>query len=147
MKKKSKFPVSGRSSMAGTSPITGQLSMRPQPHGEPSIPRRSRRKKRVKFLGRFKVPQKHQAIFLDLPVVRLQLCWQRRVMLMQAATAMLQTGYFSLNATARVLDVSSSQLSVLLRAFETGGAAAIMPKARHRTAVVEACRLGIYLCP
>lgn len=95
----------------------------------------------------FRASRHEQLLFLDLPAVRRQRIWERRIVLMNAALAMLATGKFSLRGTATVLDVSASQLSVWLRDFREHGAAGIMPPDRRRPAVVEACRLGVYLCP
>jgi len=91
---------------------------------------------------RFRLRNSDQLAFLDLPEVRYWLMWQRRVLIVSAATRLLDV--CSLNAAARMLDVSSSWLCTLLQAFRAGGDSALKP--RIKTPLAGAgCRLSVYL--
>lgn len=90
----------------------------------------------------FRVPREVQTMLITFPAVRAEIEFEYRVANVLAARALIANG-FSLNLAARSLGLSSSSLSVWLRAFAESGPAALRPKIRRRTA--DTCTLSIRL--
>jgi len=93
---------------------------------------------------RFNLRNSDQFALLDVPEIRYWLIWHRRVLIINAASRMLDARLCSLNLAARLLDVPPSSLCVLLQRFRAGGNAALMPKFKTPLAATG-CRLSVYL--
>jgi hypothetical protein len=99
-----------------------------------------------RFSARFTLPRQHQRLVLSMPEIRRHLLWQQRLVLVRVALAMLDNGFCSLNAAARMLGVPASSLCVLLQNFRTAGERGLMPKFSTARAAT-ACRISFHLKP
>ena len=93
---------------------------------------------------RFNLRNSDQFALLNVPEIRYWLIWHRRVLLVSAASRMLDSNFCSLNAAATLLDIPPSSLCVLLQRFRAGGDTALMPKAKTPL-TTTGCRLSVYL--
>lgn len=83
---------------------------------------------------------------LSLPECRRHLIWQRRVIIVSAASAMLDARLCSLNRAAKMLGVAPSWLCPMLRRFRDGGEAALVPVLPGKsTRLATACRLTFFI--
>jgi hypothetical protein len=106
------------------------------PAGPPPPPQRKLR------TVRFNLRNTDQFAFLDLPEVRYWLLWHRRVLIVNAAAAMLDGKVCSLNMAARLLSATPSSLCVWLQRFRAGGNEALKFKSPF---AATGCRLSVYL--
>ena len=93
---------------------------------------------------RFDMSNTDKFAFLDLPEIRYWFMWQRRVLIVGAASRLVEGGICSLNMAARLLGVPPSSLCVLLQRFRSGGDTALRPKTKTPLSAMG-CRLSVYL--
>ena len=104
----------------------------PRPRGSRAMRRRS---------VRFVLPTSWQFFLLDAPEMRRAFLFERRKLIVRAARALVESGTCSLNAAARLFEVGSSTLCVLIQRHRDGGDESLLPKFGASTSP-SACRLS-----
>jgi hypothetical protein len=109
----------------------------------PAVKRR-RRPARVHTFP-FSLPRRQQLALLDFPALRRELEQRRRLFLTELGIAIMGAG-FSLNATARLLRVSSARLCVWRQAYSRSGQAGLRSKSQaDRSCKQLPCKISFWV--
>jgi hypothetical protein len=138
------MPRKSQNNFAENAPIRGGGVNRTQTGGgrhvsrqpsfsSPAIDDRKHRARRGTLLAQFQIPKHKQGLVLNLPIVRRQMEWQRRVLILHSALALMATGKFSMRTASAALGISTSQICVWLKAYQERGADGLVPKYRYTT--------------
>lgn len=92
----------------------------------------------------FNLRNSDQFALMDVPEIRYWLMWQQRVLIVTAASRLVESKVCSLNAAAKLLGIASSWLSDMLQKFRAGGNAALIPCSKTPL-VASGCRLSVFL--
>jgi hypothetical protein len=93
---------------------------------------------------RFPMPVPWQFLLLDVPEVRRAFLFERRVVIVHTARALVESGCLSLNAAAKLLDVPASWLCVMLQKYRDGGDESLLPKF-GTPGKTTACRISFFV--
>ena len=117
------------------------LTVRALPH----VPVVKRRRRSARAAFPFSLPRGQQLLLLDFPELRRELARRQRILLTQLALAIMSAG-FGHNATARLLQVSSSRLCTWLQDYRRSGAAGVQPESRaSRLSERNPCKISFHL--
>ncbi|MEI9863608.1 MAG: hypothetical protein WDN00_03440 [Limisphaerales bacterium] len=98
-----------------------------------------------KSLWSFIYRARQQILVLSLPEVSRHLIFQRRVLIVRAATALISAG-LGHNLAAQVLNFPASTLCTLLKTFRERGEIGLLPQLKHKRAgSLNACKLEVWL--
>jgi len=90
---------------------------------------------------RFTFPTSWQFFLLDAPEIRRAFLFERRVLIVRAARALVDSGACSLNAAAKIFGLGASTLCVLIQRHKSGGDESLLPRfGTHGPST--ACRLS-----
>ena len=77
---------------------------------------------------RFTMPTSWQFLLLEVPAVRRAFLFERRLLIVNAARALVESHVLSLNAAARLFGIAPSILCVLIQRHRAGGDESLLPR-------------------
>jgi len=93
---------------------------------------------------RFAMPTPWQFLLLDAPEIRRAFLFERRVLIVRVARALVDGNICSLNSAAKLLDVPASSLCVMLQKYRAGGDESLLPKI-GKPGTATSCRLSFFI--
>lgn len=148
-KNKSKISVRLTPTCASVHKLTGGSKLARHLHGAPApfltpamLPPRQRGSRAMRRRSiRFTMPTPWQFFLLDAPEIRRAFVFERRLLVVHAARALVDSGTCSLNAAARLLGIGASTLCCLIQRHKVGGDEALLPRFRP-SGPATTCRLS-----
>jgi len=93
---------------------------------------------------RFSMPTPWQFLLLDVPEIRRAFLFERRVLIVRVARALVDGNICSLNSAAKLLDVPASSLCVMLQKYRAGGDESLLLKI-GKPGAATSCRLSFFI--